>query len=409
VRSGDVFFTRLLRNETNETSNYLEARPAQLAFWLVDHWWRLRWEGLPALGADAAWRMAHDLSSLGGTAWPRLYMWGDGQRVGVSSFKDPVGVVGPVQFLEQRLQFFSASDWEGGTDAFLRDVADETRGFGSDRDALRKLLDELKVERDDADLSAWRRLEARLGYDVDNSPESVMDALFEIASRFDTEGVEEASQATQGSEAAVVLEREIEAARASRLQCDFRSAQKIAANTNRLADENIWTPAERAARAVRDAAGYPHGPLRNAALSDILGVSKSALQSTRAAPAEDLPYGLRLREANRHVVALRARRSPSRRFELARALGDVIWSNGSSLGPLTGTKTDRQRFQRNFAQSLLCPIGELQDFLGNGTIDEEAVEAAAQYYHVNNSLIVRTLQKKHIIPLDSFDHMVDAA
>jgi len=236
-----------------------------------------------------------------------------------------------------------------------------------------------------------------------------MDALFEIAGRFDTEGVEEASQATQGSDAAVILEREIEAARSSRLQCDFQSAQKVAANTNRLNDENIWTPAERAARAIRDAAGYPNGPLRNSALSDILGVSKSALQTVRAAPAEALPYGLRLHEANRHVVALRARRSQSRRFELARALGDVIWSTGSSLGPLTGTKTDRQRFQRNFAQSLLCPIDEILGFLGNAKIDEEAIESAAEYYHVNNSLIVRTLQKKHVISSESFDHMVEAA
>lgn len=409
VRSGHVFFTRLLRNETNETSNYLEARPAQLAFWLVDNWWRLRWEGLPALGANADWRMAHDLSSLGGTAWPRLYMWGDGTRIGLSSFKDPVGVVGPVQFLEQRLQFISSTDWEAGTDAFLKEVGDESCGFGSDRDALRKLIGELAAERDDLDLSAWRRLEARLGYDVDKSPETVMEALFEFASRFDSEGVEEASQATQGSEAAAILEREIEAARASRLQCDFHPAQKIAANTNWLADENIWTPAERAARAVRNSAGYSEGPLRNSALSDILGVSKSALQSTRAAPAENLPYGLRLREANRHVVALRSRRSQSRRFELARALGDVIWTNGSSLGPLAGTTTDRQRFQRNFAQSLLCPISELREFLGTSVIDEEAIEAAAEHYHVNNSLVVRTLQKKHLIPSNSFDHMVEAA
>lgn len=409
VRSGGVFFTRLLRNETGNFSNYLEARPAQLAFWLLDNWWRLRWEGLPATGVGAEWRMAHDLSSLGGTAWPRLYMWGDGQRVGVSSFKDPIGVVGPVQFLEERLEFFNAADWEAGTDAYLQEVADEVNGFGSDRDALRQLLDELTAERKDADIATWRRLEARLGYDVDRSPESVMEALFAIASRFDMDGVEEASQATQGSEAAAVLEQEIEAARSSRLQCDFGSAQEIAANMTLVADENIWTPAERAARAIREAADRRHGPLRNTVLSDILGVSKHALQSSHAAPAEKLPYALRLGEGDHNVVALRAKRSQSRRFELARALGDVLWTKGSSLGPLTGTKTDRQRFQRNFAQSLLCPIEDLQDYLGNDTIDDDAIETAAEHFHVNRSLVVRTLQKKQIIKPDSFEHMVEAA
>lgn len=409
IRCGNTFLTRLRRNETQEISNYLEARPAQLAFWLIDNWWRLRWEGLPAAGVNASWRLAHDLSSLGGTAWPRLYIWGDGQRVGISSFKDPVGVVGPVQFLEERLQFIDAVEWEAGTDAFLKEVADEARGYGSDHEALRQSLEELTVERNDVDVAAWRRLEARLGYDVDQAPENTMDALFEIARRFDTDGVEEASQATQGAEAAIILEREIEAARASRLQCDFRSVQTIAANTTFDGEDKIWTPAERAARAVRDYADRRNGPLKNAVLSDILGVTTHALQSSRSAPAENLPYGLRLRDGDRSVVALRARRSQSRRFELARALGDVIWSKGSSLGPLTGAKTDRQRFQRNFAQSLLCPIEDLQDYLGKKVIDDDAIEGAAEHFHVNQSLVVRTLQKKHIISPDSFEHKVEAA
>lgn len=409
VEAEGTYFTRLLRADTRRTSNFVKARPAQLAFWLVDNWWRLRWESLPVHGVDAEWRMSHDVSSLGGTAWPRLYMWGDGERVGICSFKDPVGVVGPVQFLDDSFKLVPALDWEKGTDSFLTKVTAERSWLGSDHETLVGLLQQLLSERADDELSAWRRLEARLGYNPDQAPDELMDSLFAIASRYDAAGVEEASQATQGLDAASILTKEIEAARSSRLQCDFKPALAIAANTDFKAGENIWTPAERAARAVRDAANRAHGPLRNAVLSDILGVTKNSLQSSQTAPAQNLPYGLRLADGSRDVVALKTRRSQSRRFELARALGDVIWTSGSPLGPLTKAKTHRQQFQRNFAQSLLCPIDDLQDYLGTDPIDEDSVEAAAEHFHVNRSLVVRTLQKKRVIAPDSFEHMVEAA
>ena len=37
LRSGEICFTELVRNGGNESDNYLQAPPVQLAFWITDN------------------------------------------------------------------------------------------------------------------------------------------------------------------------------------------------------------------------------------------------------------------------------------------------------------------------------------------------------------------------------------
>jgi hypothetical protein len=80
----------------------------------------------------------------------------------------------------------------------------------------------------------------------------------------------------------------------------------------------------------------------------------------------------------------------------SRALGDVIWSEGEPLGPLTRAKSERQKFQRAFAQSLLCPYESLQEYIGDETSDG-ALGAAAEHFHVSDRLIRSVLVNKHAL------------
>jgi hypothetical protein len=109
----------------------------------------------------------------------------------------------------------------------------------------------------------------------------------------------------------------------------------------------------------------------------------------------ELAYGLRLNTGVRRgeVVALSSRWSADRRFEFSRALGDAIWSHGERLGPLTRAKSERQKFQRAFAQSLLCPYDDLRAYIGDDTSDG-ALSAAAEYFHVSDRLIRSLLVNK---------------
>ena len=44
VRLGGSSLTRLIRGGSSQPDDCLEAPPLPLAFWLVDNWWRIRWE-----------------------------------------------------------------------------------------------------------------------------------------------------------------------------------------------------------------------------------------------------------------------------------------------------------------------------------------------------------------------------
>jgi hypothetical protein len=109
----------------------------------------------------------------------------------------------------------------------------------------------------------------------------------------------------------------------------------------------------------------------------------------------ELAYGLRINTGRRRgeVVALSSRWSADRRFEFSRALGDAIWSEHERLGPLTRAKSARQKFQRAFAQSLLCPYEDLQAYIGGDTSDG-ALTAAAQHFHVSDRLVRSLLVNK---------------
>ena len=68
-------------------------------------------------------------------------------------------------------------------------------------------------ERGDSELAAWRRLEAQLGFDPDGAPDELMRSMGKLADQYEADGVAEAALATQGEQAAKLLEEEIAAAR----------------------------------------------------------------------------------------------------------------------------------------------------------------------------------------------------
>lgn len=393
IGSGHIVLTRLLRQGANAPEDQLKAPPAQLAFWLIDNWWRLRWECVPPFGPTPEWRLAHDLSSMSGYAWPRLAIWGEGNRIGLSARSDPAGVVGPVRYLTDALIYISAAAFEREADRFLDVVSQETAGFASDWQALRAQIDVLTAERADPEICDWRRLEAELGYDIDEAPEALINILQRFQKEYGTGAVTEAALAVQGDRSAAVLEEEIAVANEHHWQCDLRRTALLVDGLEKQADDPPWRLGEMAAAELRAKVGYPTGPLRNRVLADILNVRPQALRGVQG--VRELAYGLRLNTGRwrGEVVALSSRWPADRRFEFTRALGDAIWSGNERLGPLTRAKSARQKFQRAFAQSLLCPYEALRDYIGDDTSDG-ALWAAAREFHVSDRLIRSLLVNK---------------
>ena len=407
ISVGDVVLTRLVRPDSREEDQWLEAPPDQLAFWLIDNWWRIRWEPAPPDRFHPGWRLAHDLSSIGGGyIWPCVSIWGEGPKLGVASQADLQVRTQSVRFLTDGLYYVSASNMISSVDAFVDSLLDDDTI--ADRQSLRVEYQQLLRERSDPEISDWRRLEAKLGFDPDEAPTELMDRLGQLMERYGHDGVEEAAVAHQGHQAAAMLQEEVETARNSDVRIT-PPAEAEAICVERDSERTPWQLAEGAAADLRARLAHDRGPIRNRALSEILCLASDQLKTKRV-PAP-LNYGLRLRDTDGagSLVAMKAKWSHSRRYELCRTLGDIIWSDNDGLGPLSAAKSGRQKFQRTFAQSFLCPFDDLQAYMDAEHPEDDDIQAAARHFHVPVRMIQTLLVNKGVIGRASFEEMIEAA
>lgn len=360
IRLGESSLTRLIRRGSPEPDDCLEAPPLPLAFWFVDNWWRIHSEPPPNRDLDVQWRLAHHLSSVGaGYHWPNVSIWGEGSRFGVAVHADASNLQPSLKFVAPpRLEYVPSWTVEKAIDRFILDVLNQV---GTACDGL------------------------------------------------GAEPLQEAALAHQGVHANAALDKCLEAAGCSNVVV----RTPFAVNEFQIDRPSLrppWLLAANAADRLRDWLGVPSGPLRNTRLSEIVGINVDHLKSNRRS-SFNIPYALRLRDdANRASrLALRSPWSHSRRFELSRSLGDIIWSCDDALGPLSAAKSERQKFQRAFAQAFLCPFADLQAYINTEEPTEEDIHAAARHFHVSERLIQTALYNNHVIDQASFEQMVDAA
>lgn len=416
---GDALLTRLVRAGAGAEDTKIRVPAAPLAFWFAENWWRLRWEPRASVQTDS-WSMAHEMSAIGhGHAWPRVTIWGDRDRVMLVARAEAPGIAGPVRFLTNAVVFTPGPDFERAVDRFLDQAAKIVSG--ADREGLKTLVNVLERERRDADSSQWRRLEAVSGYDPDEAPETLISSLCELESRYRAEDVEEAVAAAPGPDTARMLEAMLDAANHA-AAVDFDGLVNISRALGKHSDRlQPWAFAEQVASELRHLLGLGVRPLLNPALGELAGVSPRLLGNH--ASTAPRPYAMRLsRVKSRSTVLLTARWAHDRRFQLARAIGDAIWSENSELGPISGLSSSRQKFQRAFAAALLCPEEGLRQFLGSEYPEDSDIAAAARHFHVNEKTVRTVLVNKHLMerqrlgqplsdPLDPsrLDEVADAA
>ena len=404
VNAGNIYFTRLIRLEENEQSNSLCAPPAQLAFWLIDNWWRLRWESPPGT-FKPEWRLAHDLSSIGGGYfWPQVSLWGEEDRIGIAaSSSDRTEAL---QFLTSGLFYVAADDMEGSIEEFIESLIEDKI---SDYQTLQEEYKILLEERKEADIADWRKLEAKLGFDPDEAPETLMEELADLIGQYGKENIEEAAIAHQGSDSAMVLQKEIKATLASSIRMKIPEAVKevpVSPSQNTIPP---WELAEEAAMNLREKLSIPSGSIKNESLSDILGVSKHTFNYNQKREPSPFKYALRVKAENseENLIKLTKRRQKSRRFELCRMLGDVIWSDNAVLGPVSAAKTARQKFQRTFAQSFLCPFSDLQGYIETDHPTDEDISAASDHFQVSELMVQSVLVDKGLIERSRLELLPD--
>jgi len=335
-------------------------------------------------------------------------IYGTGARVVLSPGFGVNLSSGPVRHLDLNVVYaLDGRDYEAGLDAFFEDVLN-TCAKAQDGAALDLLIAELRNERKDPEQSAWRRLEARLGYDADEAPPELIEGLADLENDLGEGAIEEAATAVPGREAGLILNKVVEASQASNIELDLSIAEEVPVDI--LTPGGIpWRLGEEAAWTLRKRVGLSAGPMPNADLAELLRAPWSNLK-TAPATAQRLPYAARLHTNDRTSrAALQTKWAIDRRFELARIIGDEVWARQDRFGVIGRAKTERQKFQRAFAQSLLCPFSDLHRHVDIASPTEEQISHAARVFDVRPSVVQTLLVNKGVLPRETLEDRLEAA
>ncbi len=405
---GDVVISRIADTKKGTIRDYFRASSTSLALWLADNWWRLRWETIRDFRSPAIdWRLRHELNSAsGGALWPPLMIFSVGDRIAFAPSVGKKVIGGPQTYFDFKMGMVQANEYEFELDRFFGSVLGHCANT-VDGKALDVLLKQIGTERKDPELAAWRRLEACLGFDPDSAPDEVIDALVNLEDIAGEGGVEEAAHGHPGVDAALSLSAVIDATRESKVEIDLSLADQIACEQNFPNYISPWRMAEAAALELRSIIGIPSGILTHKVFEDIFKARWDDLKSATAT-ARKLSYGARIAEGSRSRVALQNLKPHDRRFELMRQFADAIWERDSGFGVVSRSKSDRQKFQRAFAHSLLCPFNDLQRFVDVNDPRPEAMQAAARKFGVNPSVVRNQLVYKGYLPFENFSEEAEA-
>lgn len=409
LQAAGEMLTRVSDFDRKEERDFVRGSAVSLAFWLADNFWRLRYESLPdGYAPSTNWRLRHEMTSAaGGTLWPPVMIHSTGERVLLAPvFARPVDI-GAIRYVLPGMVTVSGSAFVEGLDSFFDQVVGAC-AQAVDGTALEELIQTLRTERADDDLVSWRRIEARLGYDPDTAPVELMRTLDKLERQVGESALDEAAAATPGCNAANYLASAVEAARGSEIVVDLGIARQIVINDPEppLAVPP-WQLGRKLALRVREVAGLGDRPVRARAFSELLQVTSEDLR--RRGTAHGLPYSARLRQhGERQRIALQSANQRDRRFELSCALADEIWAQ-SDFGVISKAKTDRQKFQRAFAQNLLVPFSDLAARIELANPTEQQIQEAAVRYHVHPKVIRRLLILEGVLPEETFEERLEAA
>jgi hypothetical protein len=259
---------------------------------------------------------------------------------------------------------------------------------------LARIWREIIAERADPALSVHRRLEAMLGLNRNEAPKQAIQDLKDLSTEAGTSAVYELAPAYSGHDLTEMLAttRDIVHS-AKRVQGQIRpvlDSETEAWTTNELP----WARGLRGARVCRQAFGLELGPIDDATLAGMLGLTQEQLRDTEAVVPASLPFSLAIRDPSTRRVDFLFRRPQhqSRRFEAARFLADAFLTDSAEPWLLeTEAKTARQQAQRAFAVEILAPIDGLRNFL-NENDSPDAIDMAADYYDLSPRAVQRHVE-----------------
>jgi hypothetical protein len=396
LRSGDSCLTLVEDRLARSNRTFVNLSAYELALWLVNNWWRLRWEP-ERQGAD--WRMAHSLAAIGGGyVWPDVTLLSDGDQLLIQARRTGDRQWEPIRYLESGDYPVSATEFERVVDSFINGVLARLAGCQIAGTDLHLLWQELNTERNDAALTIVRRLEALAGFDAGAAPDLLIDGLLASVDSEGRTAVEEVA-AEYGCASIEILGRLEDSLKKQGTKLDSNKVRDLG---NHLNAGNLagppWERGEKVARRAREIWSLDGNPITNDTLTRFVG-AKPVLITGSALVDVPMPAARRTHELDVWDVVLRSRWKEGKRFELCRLIANgLVAPEDELLMPATHAKTSRQKFQRAFAQEFLCPSSALLERLGSSPPEDEDIESAAEYFEVSPLLVRSKLANQGILP-----------
>ncbi|MBN1296795.1 hypothetical protein JXA80_08430 [bacterium] len=359
-----------------------------LADWMLQSWWRLLYEPIPhGNKPDIAWRMSHELGSAGhGFVWPKILFVSDGENVHIWASPSTGAAGQSVRYLNglPTPASIPLTEFERTLTDFVSTVVERLETVRVPDTHLSALFSLVVDEGRDDKTRLYRKLEALLGFDPDESPPHVMERAINMCSRYGEETLFELAPvygARSGREPLETVEEFANLRGITGYPSFNTGREQYDVSTSRAP----WTLAVHDAHRLRSEIGITSDPIDNATLADLLGMPPTEVDSGEVTPSIDVSVGIPI--AEKKIKYLPRKRHPiSRRFELARYIADFIYVGADRWLANTDVGTARQKYQRAFAAEFLCPINALVGFL-NDDYSEEAIIDAADRFSVSERTI----------------------
>lgn len=373
---------------TNETRNGANLSAYRLAEWLTWHWWRLRWEPERHRHRDLNWSSAHDLACIGGGwLWPNIAIKSDGERIVLHARSSRELQTEPLRYTMDAIKFISAATFEEGIDDFMDIVLARLEECTCRDTDLQSIWRELNIERQDREISLYRRFEAYMGFDPDEADPSLIERLIEDGTAVGLDALSEVAADDRQSALGV---RET----AQEYGFDTRPGDGVqrdsALPTVDRGQVPAWKVGVAVARQLRGQEQLGDDSITNTRLAELCGIRKQDLTRRDSTGNIEFTFALDDEDSRTSRVVLRSGGELGRRFAVARLLADrILDEKGELLHPATRAYTYRQKMQRAFAGEFLCPVDSLLGFLSDDFSDEKQQDAA-EYFNVS-SRTVQTL------------------
>lgn len=370
----------------------------RLAHWFAENWWRLLWEPKKD---TIDWRLAHQMGSAGGGyLWPDLTFVSDGEYMTIHAKPTLSSEEQSIRYLYGAVETIPVDEFEKSVQGFIDGVIGRVDNQAPGNDELKTLWHEVTQERHDSESGSRRKLEAMMGFDPDGAPDTILETLERMKTTYGDGAIEEmASSSMDNAVDDISFLWNIVRPKSIPLRIPHYDMIRRQLIIDRQSSILAWQRAESAARLVRKVWSIASGPISNKVLADLLDIPQAIIYQQDSVQPSSLSVGFRDNGNEDMMRVYIDRRSiTSRRFALARLVGSLLAAGiKDRLLPVSQAHTQRQKFQRAFAQELLCPFSDLIGYFGDCATDDEAIEDAAESFEVSPLMIRTILVNKRIV------------